>query len=141
MAVKTSKQVQGDVYRLLRDSELARNLSGSVYRKGMRPRDSCSEDAVVIFMTGFSAQIQTGVVVVHIYVPDIGTNKTGALVEDGQRTEAIEKLAEQWVKTLNTSGTCYKFRLQQAIYTENEPDINQHFVVVKLAYEYYDGEE
>lgn len=34
---KTSKQVQGDIYRMLRDSVLYTQISGEVYREGMRP--------------------------------------------------------------------------------------------------------
>lgn len=67
---KTSKQIQGDIYRLLMDSTLHEQITGEVYRKGMRPRDSRKEDAVVIFTAGLADQIQTGVVTVHIYVPD-----------------------------------------------------------------------
>ena len=138
---KTSKQVQGDIYNFLRNSTLSSMISGGVYRKGYRPRDSKLEDAVVIFTAGLPDQIQTGVVTVNIFVPDTDAFENGILVEDGQRTESIEKLADDWVKSLNASVSCYKFRLQQTIYTDEEQDIKQHFVVVKLAYEYYDGNE
>ena len=49
---KTGKQVQGDIYRLLRDSSLYLRISGEVYRYGYRPRDSRKEDATVRFTTG-----------------------------------------------------------------------------------------
>ena len=64
---KTSKQVQGDIYRLLRDSVLYTQITGEVYREGLRPRDSRKEDAVVIFTTGVPDEIETGVVTVNIY--------------------------------------------------------------------------
>lgn len=134
---KTSKQVQGDIYQLLKDSTLYTMISGEVYRQGYRPRDSRKEDAVVIFTTGLPDQIQTGVVTVNIYVPDIDPYQNGVLVEDGERTESIERLAQQWVDGLTTDRSCYKFKLQQTIYTEEEPDIRQHFIVVKLKYEYF----
>ena len=89
---KTSKQVQGDVYRLLKDSTLYSMISGEVYRQGYRPRDSRLEDAVVIFTAGLPDQIQTGVVTVHIYCPDIDPYGNGVLVEDGQRTEDLKPL-------------------------------------------------
>ncbi len=134
---KTSKQVQGDIYRLLRGSELAAGISGDVYRNGMRPRDSRMEDAVVIFTTGLPDQIQTGVVTVHIYVPDIDPFGNGVLVEDGDRTEELEMLAQRWADSLTPAVSCYKFRLQQTICTEEEVEISQHFIVVKLKYEYF----
>lgn len=139
---KTSKQIQGDIYRLLKDSTLymQKLLSGEVYRAGMRPRDSRKEDAVVIFTAGLADQIQTGVVTVHIYVPDTDPYGNGVWVEDGQRLEEVERLAQQWVDSLTTDVSCYYFKLQQTICTEEAEDINQHYVVIRLKYCYYDGE-
>ena len=139
--IKTSRQVQGDIYRMLKDSTFSSMISGEVYRQGYRPRDSQKEDAVVIFTTGLSNQIQTGVVTVNIFVPDIDPYENGVWVEDGERTEEIERLAEKWVESLTTDKSCYKFELQQTIYTEEEAEINQHFIVVKLKYEYFDDNE
>lgn len=136
---KTGKQVQGDIYQLLKDSTLYTMISGDVYRNGYRPRDSRLEDAVVIFTAGLPDQIQMGVVTVNIFVPDIDPYDNGVFVEDGQRTEALERLAAKWVESLTTAVSCYKFKLQQTIYTEEEADINQHFIVVKLGYEYFDN--
>lgn len=124
---------------MLKDSSFSSMISGKVYRKGYRPRDSRKEDAVVIFTTGLPNQIQTGVVTVNIFVPDIDPYNNGVLVEDGKRTEEVERLAQEWVDSLTTDKSCYKFELQQTIYTEEEPETNQHFVVVKLKYQYYDN--
>lgn len=135
---KTAKQVQTDIIALLRGSELAAEISGEVYRNGLRPRDSRLEDAVVIFTTGLPDEIETGVVTVNIYVPDIDPYENGVLVEDGERTEKLEILVQDWVDSLLGSGTNYVFELRQTIYTEAEPDIKQHFVVVKLGYRLYD---
>lgn len=134
---KTAKQVQGDVYQLLKNSTLYSMISGEVYRKGYRPRDSKLEDAVVIFTTGLPDQIQTGVVTVNIYVPDIDPYSNGVLVENGFRTAQLERFAAEWVGSLSAKVSCYKFKLQQTIYTEEEAAIKQHFVVVKLRYEYF----
>lgn len=141
MATLTSKRVQGDIYRLLKRSSLAASLSGQVYRQGMRPRDSRQEDAVVIFTTGLPDQVQSGVVTVNIFVPDVEGVGTGVLEEDGKRCEEIEAAAAAWVKTLTADKSFYRFSLQQTIYTEAEPETNQHFVVVKLKYRFFDGEE
>lgn len=135
----TGKRVQSDVYSLLKHSTLSTMISGAVYRQGMRPKDSKQEDAIVIFTAGLPDQVQTGVVTVNIYVPDIDPYDNGLLVEDSERTEEVEGLAQQWVEGLTADRTNYLFRLQQTIFTEYEAEINQHFVVVKLAYEYFDG--
>jgi hypothetical protein len=134
----TGKQVQSDILELFKSSSLPEMLSGGVYRNGYRPRDSKLEDAIVIFTTGLADQIQSGVVTLNIYVPDIDPYSNGVLVEDGRRCEEIETAAEEWVETLKTSVSNYKFTLQNTIYTEEETDINQHFVVIKLKYKYYE---
>lgn len=134
---KTGKQIQGDIRRLLTNSDLVKQISGEVYRNGLRPRDSRKEDAVVTFTAGLPDQIQTGVVTVNIFVPDIDPDDNGTWVEDGRRSEELEKLAQEWADSLTAGVSCYKFKLQQTIYTESEPDIHQHFVVIKLKYEYF----
>ena len=134
---KTAKQIQGDVYTLLRDSTLCSMISGGVYRNGLRPRDSRLEDAVVTFTTGLPDQIQTGVVTINIFVPDIDPYENGVMVEDTERTEEVETLAQSWVDSLSCDVSNYRFKLQQTIYTEAEPQTNEHFVVVKLRYSYY----
>lgn len=140
---KTGKQIQGDIRRLLMESDLCDEISGEVYRNGLRPRDSRKEDAIVTFTTGLPDQIQTGVVTVNIFIPDIDPDDNGTWVEDGQRSEEIELLAQEWAESLTADLSGYKFSLQQTIYTESEPEIHQHFVVVRLKYEYFgeDGDQ
>lgn len=140
MAKLTSKKVEGDFRRFLIDSDLAKGLSGQVYRNGMRPRDSRKEDAVVIFTSGLPDEIQTGVITINIYVPDLDGNGTGVFEQDGQRLEEIERAAQDWVESLTANRSCYRISLRQSIHTMEEPEINQHFVVVKLGYSYFDGE-
>lgn len=137
---KTATQIQGDVYQLLKNSTLCSMISGDVYRKGMRPRDSKLEDAVVIFTTGLPDQIQTGVVTINIYVPDIDAYNNGVMVENGLRSSQLELLAAEWVDSLKAGVSNYKFRLQQTIYTEEDAAIKQYFVVVKLRYRYFGNE-
>lgn len=135
----TSKQVEGDIFQMLKDSTLPSGISGDVYRLGNRPRDSRKEDAVVGFVTGLADQIQSGVVVIHIYVPDIDPFGNGVLVEDGARTEEVERLAQDWVDGLTADKSCYKFSLQQTIHTSPCEDIHQHYVVIRLKYNYFDN--
>lgn len=135
---KTSKQIQGDVFLMLRESTLCSMISGAVYRNGMRPRDSRKEDAVVIFSTGLSEEIQTGVVIVNLFVPDIDPASDGVFVEDGARVEELECLAQEWVDSLSTKNSCYRFELQQTIYSESDHELQQHVIVVRLKFWYYD---
>ena len=134
---KTGKEIQDDFYQMLVGSSLASAVSGQVYKNGYRPRDSKAEDVIVIFTTGFTDQIQSGVVTLNIYVPDVDPYDNGVLVEDGARTLAIEKAAAAWVETV-AGSTEYRLRLQRTITTEYEEQIHQHFVVVQLRYDYFD---
>ena len=137
--MKTASQIEGDIYNLLKaDPTLCSMISGQVYREGYRPRDSKQEDVIVIFTAGEYGQIETGVVTINIYVPDIDPYSNGVMVKDGLRTSELEQVAAMWVQSLTADRTNYKFRLQQTIYTEAEPDIHQHFIVVSLHYRYYD---
>jgi hypothetical protein len=136
--MKTAKQIQGDIIALLKDSALAGAVNGRVYHFGYRPRDSKAEDIIVYFSTGLQEQIEKGVVGVLIYVPDIGNPDNGVLQEDGRRCEELEIAAAAWVDSLTADKTEYRFKLQQTIYTEAEPEIDQHFVVVKLKYELFE---
>ncbi len=134
----TAKQVQTDVYQMFRASTLSSMISGAVYRAGYRPRDSRVEDAIVIFTAGLTAEVETGVVTINIYVPDIDPYDNGVLVEDGVRTAELEKAAAEWVRTLTADKSNYKFSLNKTIYTEADQDINQHFVVIVLEYKHLD---
>ena len=133
--MKTAKDIQGDIITLLRGSGVESLISGDIYRAGYRPRDSRLEDAVVIFTAGLPAQIQTGVVTIHIYVPDITLD--GVQVEDGARTAVLERALQEWAESLTPAVSPYKFTLQATVSTEDAPDIGQHFVVAMLRYEYF----
>lgn len=134
---RTASQIQSDVYELLRGSDFARMLTGGVYRAGFRPRDSKFEDAVVIFTTGaIGGDIESGVVTINVFCPDIDPYGNGVLVCDGERVAALEVSAAQWVESLTADKSNYLFRLKETIHTTEDPDINQHFVVIKLAYRY-----
>ena len=127
---KTGQQIEDDVFSLFEKSTLLSLINGKVYLFGMRPKNSGNEDAVVKFVTGLDGQIQTGVVVINIYVPNIEFN--GVMVRNIERCAEIEKSANQWVKSLIPNE--YLFSLAQTIYTEEDPDIEQHFISIRLKY-------
>lgn len=136
--MKTASQIQGDIYQMLQSSELSAMISGGLYRDGYRPRDSKLEDIIVIFTYGEVGEVETGTVTINIYIPDIDPFANGVLVKDGARSAELESAAARWVESLTVDKSNYKFRLAQTIYTESEPDIYQHFVVVSLRYKYYE---
>ena len=131
---KTGQQIEDDIYELLNNSSLPSIINGSVYKFGMRPKDSNLEDAVVKFVTGLDGEIQEGVVVVNIYVLDLEVYNDGIMRKDITRCTELETAAKEWVKSLTTTISSYKFKLAKTIYTEEEPVIKQHFITVKLKF-------
>lgn len=135
---KTGAQIQGDIMVLLRNSSLADEINGGIYRNGYRPRDSRKEDAVIIFTTSTADEVQEGVVTINIFIPDIDSDDNGTWIENGRRTEQIEIAAQKWFESLSTVKSNYLFSLKQAITTDEMPEINQHFVVVRLGFKLYE---
>lgn len=134
---KTGKQIQNAIWKMLSDSVLGMEINGNVYPEGQRPRDSQQEDAVVIFTSGLTDEIQTGVVTINIFVPDQDFYGTGQLLENGERTTELEMLAQEWVDGQTCDLSNYKFKLRQTITTDYEQENHQHFVVIVLGYDYY----
>lgn len=138
---KIGLEIVDDIIGLLRGSTLAGMLTGEVYHgygdgTSDRPRDSVKEDVVVIFTTGLSEQIQTGVVTLNIFVPDFAPNADGVLHADGRRLKEIGREAQRWVEGLR--GSEYRFELSQTITSMAEPSLKQHFVSVKIRYRLYE---
>lgn len=132
--MKTGQQIENDIYTMLEGSVLAAEISGKVYKFGLRPKDSVTEDAVVKFVEGEGVQVVNGTVVVNIYIPDIDPYNDGMYVRDVLRCEQVEAKAGEWVEALTADKSNYLFRIAQTIYTEDEPLIKQHFVSVRLKF-------
>lgn len=133
--MRTSKEIQTDLLALLVDSPLAQAVSGKVYRGGQRPRDSKNEDITLHITSVTASQRQEGVAVVNIFVPDIPVGMTATLAEDARRTAELERIATNWAEGLTTNLTGeYLIRLASAVYTMQEKETKEHFVVVKLRF-------
>lgn len=138
--MKTGKEIQSDIIALLKDSSLAAQVSGDVYRNGYRPRNSGLEDIVVTFVTGLVGEIQEGVVSVNVFVKDIEMNAgNGVLVENGARTAELERLAQDWVDSLTAGVSGYKFTLSNSIHTSIDSIAGEHFVAIRLGYRLYEN--
>lgn len=133
MATKTSKRIERDIFRLLKDSELSSVIGGAFYRDGMRPMDSKEEDAVVKFLSGIDGQEQSGVVLLHVYVTDKDFYGNGALCEDIGRVETLE---EEIMETLLAiTSTEYVIKTDGTPQSYKSQDYNgQHFINVRISY-------
>lgn len=130
---KTGLQIQDDIFSMIDSSSLKQTISGKIYKGGMRPLNAKTEDAVVTFLTGFNSQIQTGVVNVNIYVPDITIGTDGQLVCDITRCRTLEYAILQIVEAIQASE--YRIVPDNVIQTFNATEINQHFINCRMKFE------
>ena len=130
---KTEKQIEKDVFRIIRDSELKAVIGGVVYRDGMRPKNATTEDIVVKFLTGIDGQEQSGVVLVHIYVPNIKSpSGDGELVPNITRIDLLEEKANSLLSSLE--DTEYLFEKDGTPRSYPAEGIDQQFINVRIKY-------
>ena len=92
MAIKTEIEVERDFYSFIKNG----TIKGSVYRPDMRPANAKTEDLIVKFLAGLDEQIQTGVVILNIYVPD-AKNTDGRMVRDAARIGVLQAAIRDFV--------------------------------------------
>lgn len=130
---KTEKQIEKDVFRIIRDSELKAVIGGVVYRDGMRPKNATTEDIVVKFLTGLDGQEQSGIVLVHIYVPNIKSpSGDGELVPNIARIDLLEEKANSLLSSLE--DTEYLLEKDETPRSYPAEGIEQYFINVRLKY-------
>lgn len=128
--IKTEQQIERDFFMFIKNSTLGKSVKGSVLRSGMREKDATTEDLVIKFLAGIDTQIQSGVVILNIYVLD--TTYQGVKVEDKQRTGALEELILSFINSntdteylLETDGTPTSMLNEQ---------IRQHVIVARIKF-------
>lgn len=133
MAEKTSEQIERDVFRIIRDSELKDLIGGTIYRDGMRPKNAQTEDIVVKFLSGVDGQEQSGVVLVHIYVPNVPSpNNDGESVKAISRIDQLEETLNGVIGSLESDE--YLFEKDGTPQSYPVEDIEQHFINARIHY-------
>lgn len=127
---KAEKTIEGDLYRLVANSQLAKTIQGNIYRKDMRPDNATTEDCVVKFLSGTEGQIQNGTIILDVYVNDIFHN--GKYVENTKRIEEIENVIIAFISTCKDSEYLYSF--DTTPYSLPIEGLNQHYVCARIAY-------
>lgn len=130
--IKTEKQVERDFFTFIRESELGQGIRGTVYRPEMRPADADTEDLVVKFLAGLDEQIQSGVVIINIYVPDIPFGNDGRKVEDITRVDELEKLIRGFVD--NNDNTEYWMQTDGSPRSTAIENIEQHLIYARIKF-------
>lgn len=130
---KTEKSIERDLFRLIRDSSLARAVSGTLYRGGQRPKNATTEDIVVKFLTGTDGQEQAGVINVNIYVPDIvSVSGDGETVENISRVDELEEIANESLAALDSVE--YWYAKDGTPTTFDVEDLSQHCINIRVHY-------
>lgn len=128
----TLGEIEKDVMDLLRESTFAKSLTGKVYYANTRPANSTAEDAVVKAKNGTAGEVQLAVVWIGVYVPWTEVNAKGQLGRNTTRTRAIEKLSNDWVKSLQSAHSKYLVRLNGAIGTTEDETPGVSIVATEL---------
>ena len=131
MAIKTENQIERDFYFMVRDSDLGKALRGGIYRSGLRPYGSKEEDLIVKFLSGLDEQVQTGVVVLNIYVPDIA-DRQGRRLVDHQRIGELQGLLLSFIN--ENKSTEYWMRSDGTPTTMENKEIEQHFIYARIKF-------
>lgn len=84
--MKSDIDIKDDVWRVIKDSSLMANVSGSLKKTSVRPKDSHKEDIVISILANDTKQRQIAYVNVNIYVSDNNVK--------GQSEEQTNRLRE-----------------------------------------------
>lgn len=126
--MKTDIEIKDDMYLIIKDSELANNVTG-VLSKRKRPDGSCDEDIVISVLANNNAQLQEAYVNVNIYVRDKDID--GQYEEDSQRLRELCKMSERLL--LRGYKDDFMFVLDsQRVLPVNEK--NEHMINNKILY-------
>ena len=131
--IKSEKNIEKDLFKLISSSTLAGMVSGKVYRNGMRPDGSTLEDIVVKFLAGTDGQIQTGVIVLNIYVPDKPFQIDGKcqFVACRDKLKAIAGKVVAVLRNAVVPGLKFVIEAQNVL---REESIKQHYVNIRISW-------
>lgn len=126
----TNVELRDVVVAALEASPLAEEVSG-VIRKTSRPLGSDKEDIVVNVTATDISQIQTAVINVNIYVPDV--IRDGQAEEDTARTRVLASLAAELFEVYHESGLRIVMDSQSIMEVEGK---SEHFINNRLKLSY-----
>lgn len=134
--MKTSGDIKLFFYNLLKESTLKNEVNGGLYYYGIRPRDSRLEDIIIGYTTSTAEQVQEGVVTINVHVPDIDTFANGQFVENVQRCNELQQIAQAWVDSI-TSRTDYRITLSEPIDTVYDENKQEHVVSIRIYFKVF----
>lgn len=125
-------QIERDFFTFIKSGTIGNAIHGDVYRSEMRPANAVTEDAIVKFLSGYDAQIQSGIILLHIYVPDINT-ADGRTVADKTRIGEIEEIIIDFVRDFDCAE--YLIETDMTPYATFNEEIEQHLVIARIKFQ------
>jgi len=129
--ILTESQIERDIFRIIKSSTINSMIGGTLYRKGMRPKNAKTEDAVVAFLTGLDGQFQTGVVLLNIYVP-MTENDTSDKIKDIHRVDELQAAVKDFFDDF--SDPYYELELRETPFSEDLDEIEQTRINTRIYY-------
>lgn len=119
MSIHTDIDIKDELYTLLKGSQLASSVSGSVY-KDQRPLNSEKEDIIIAIVARDAGyQIQEATANVNIYVPDLRRGQEA--IEDTKRLRQLSTKAANMFGYIHTGDRDISLN-SQTIYKANGID-------------------
>lgn len=136
--LKTAQEVVDDFYDSISDSPLGREIHGKVLNGGtslesdeeIRKPDAATEDLIVRWHGGTDSLMQTGEIMLHVYLQDI-TTSAGATVEDMERANHLMRLIERWIWEDSSE---YTIKTVDTPHLVRAKGIGQHILVARLQF-------
>lgn len=143
---KTAEEIEADIFEAFKafndssvftdewDIEFRGTLPVNTFLNGTRPFNSRIEEAVITFISGIDDQVQTGIVNINVYVPNInnGVNK-GVMVKNVKRCKQVSIALKEFQLSIRSFGEYY-FTLDSIIKTFKVDEIEEHFVNCRLKF-------
>lgn len=124
----TDIEIKDEFYNLLKSSELAKEVTGAIFKR-LRPKNSTKEDVVVSIVTNVGGQKQEAVVNVNIYVADDFVKDQ--YEEATIRIRTLAKMAQALLDHGTILNGRYELVSQNSI--ENVEGTNEHIINNKLS--------
>lgn len=128
--IKTEQEIERDFYTMIKSSELGAAIRGGLYRDGMRPDNSVEEDLIVKLLSGDDEQVQEGVILINLYVPDISDGKRN--VKDLGRIAELQSVIRSFIH--DNESTEYDLSADGTPKSMLNEEINQNLIVARIKY-------
>lgn len=133
--MKSSIEIEDDVFKVLDKSSLAKSVTGKIYKSRTRPSDSVKEDITIkTLANSIDEDVQSAFVNVNIYVADKPQGKSYEV--DNVRLRTLARLA---IDVLHRGGKSFDFRTtvdDQNVFEVSGSVNPEHYINIKVKYQF-----